>query len=144
MTDWPALRSRLNASSAQIGVRAANTTEPEILEKDLSRLNLIAIDFPIFTDGRGYSLARLLREAGFRGELRAIGDILPDQIFYLARCGFDTFALKDGQSPETALAALHTFSTSYQAAADTPLPLYRRTTNTTNTTTRAAITNETN
>ncbi|MEJ2681896.1 MAG: DUF934 domain-containing protein [Gammaproteobacteria bacterium] len=140
VSDWPALRSTLIASSAQIGVCAANTTEPEILENDLSRLNLIAIDFPIFTDGRGYSLARQWREAGFRGELRAIGDILPDQIFYLARCGFDTFALKDGQSPEIALAALHTFSTSYQAAADTPLPLYRRESHTATT---AAPTNET-
>jgi len=80
---------------------------------------LIAVHFPVFTDGRGYSTARLLRQRyGFTGELRAIGDVLRDQLHELARCGFDSFALREDQDPAEALRAFDDFSESYQAGAD--------------------------
>jgi uncharacterized protein (DUF934 family) len=80
---------------------------------------LIAVQFPVFTDGRGYSTARLLRQRyGYRGELRAIGDILRDQLYELARCGFDSFSLREDQDPADALQAFGDFSESYQSGAD--------------------------
>ena len=85
------------------------------------------VNFPQFTDGRGYSIARLLRERyGWRGELRAIGDVLRDQLFYLSRCGFDAFALRDDQDPHAALTAFDDFSEAYQASVERPQPLFRR------------------
>ncbi|UCD69096.1 MAG: DUF934 domain-containing protein [Betaproteobacteria bacterium] len=87
---------------------------------------LIAVHFPVFTDGRGYSTARLLRQRyGFAGELRATGDILRDQLYELARCGFDSFLLREDQDPAEALRAFDDFSDAYQAAADRG-PLFER------------------
>lgn len=87
---------------------------------------LIAVHFPAFTDGRGYSTARLLRQRhGFAGELRAIGDILRDQLYELARCGFDSYLLREDQDPAEALRAFDDFSDAYQAAADQG-PLFER------------------
>ncbi len=81
----------------------------------LPKLSLIAIHFPSHTDGRGYSIAQVLRlQHGWRGELRAIGDVLPDSIGYLARCGFDSFVLKSGHDVDVAIAAFTTFSAHYQ------------------------------
>jgi uncharacterized protein (DUF934 family) len=85
------------------------------------------VNFPKFGDGRGYSAARLLRERyGWRGELRAIGDIFRDQLQFLAGCGFDAFALREGEDPQEALAGFGVFSESYQATVAQPLPLFRR------------------
>lgn len=93
----------------------------------LDALPLIAIEFPKFTDGRGYSSARLLRERhGFRGELRAVGNVLRDQLFYMHRCGIDSFALQPGKDIEGALQAFDEFDVTYQAAADERRPLFRR------------------
>ena len=97
------------------------------LAGDVARLPLIAVDFPKFGDGRGYSTARLLREKyRYTGELRAIGDILRDQLYFLLQCGFDTFALQPGRDVAGALAAFDDFSDSYQATVAQPLPLFRR------------------
>ena len=86
------------------------------LAADVARLAVIAIDFPQFTDGRGYSHARLLRERfGYAGELRAIGDVGRDQLYYLAQCGFDAFAIPDGRDAAAAIAAFADFSDGYQA-----------------------------
>ena len=87
----------------------------------------VEVNFPSFTDGRGYSIARLLRERhGYQGELRAVGDVLRDQIFYLARCGFDAFLLREDQDAGEALSAFNDFSEAYQASVERPEPLYRR------------------
>ena len=83
-----------------------------------ARSPLVAVDFPDFNDGRGYSFARRLRDAGYDGELRAVGDVLRDQAFYLARCGFSSFAPAEHVRSEDFLAALGDFSLAYQAAAD--------------------------
>jgi uncharacterized protein (DUF934 family) len=88
---------------------------------------LIAIDFPAFTDGRGYTSARTLRSRlGYEGEIRAIGDVMRDQMFYMSRCGIDSFAVKPGKDIAKALGAFDDFSVTYQAAADDERPLFRR------------------
>jgi uncharacterized protein (DUF934 family) len=82
---------------------------------DLPRYKTIEIKFDAFTDGRGYSTAKLLRDRfTFTGELRAVGDVTIDQLFYLSRCGFDTFALRDDQDLALAKSSLNSFSNSYQ------------------------------
>ncbi|MDH4041758.1 MAG: DUF934 domain-containing protein [Gammaproteobacteria bacterium] len=92
----------------------------------LGQIPLVAIDFPVFMDGRGFSYGRELRERGFAGELRACGHFIRDQMTYLARCGFDAFQMADESRLEDALAGLADFSEHYQAAIDQPLPLFRR------------------
>ena len=115
---WLAHREALSGRAPQrIGIWFEGDQEPDVLEGDLARFDCIAIRFPAFTDGRGFSCARLLRERyRYRGELRAIGDILPDQLHYLWRCGFDAFELPDEVQLDTALACLAAFSSSYQSA----------------------------
>lgn len=82
---------------------------------NLEKIAFIAIDFPTYTDGRGFSLAQILRKQyGWNGELRAIGDVLIDIIHYLARCGFDSFLIKDGHDAKLALEAFETFTVHYQ------------------------------
>ena len=108
------------------GVRIASDKLPSDIP-DLHRVVLIAIEFPRFTDGRGYSVARMLRQRhAFKGELRAVGWVLRDQLYYLERCGFDAFELQAGKPLESALQAFGEFSVTYQAAADDNRPLYRR------------------
>ena len=99
---------------------------PSPLFDFLEQIPLVAINFPVFTDGRGFSYGRELRERGFTGELRACGHILPDQMTYLRRCGFDAFQLADESRLEEALAGLADFDEYYQASIDQPLPLFRR------------------
>ena len=102
-----------------LGVRLSPSDDPALIANDLEKLALIAVEFPAFTDGRGYSTATLLRERyRYIGELRAVGDVLRDQVFLMARAGFTTFALRDDQSVEKSLAAFNDFSSYYQHAAD--------------------------
>ena len=87
----------------------------------------IEVNFPKFGDGRGFSIARLLRERhGYKGELRAVGEVARDHLYYMEQCGFDAFLLRDGEDVEEALAAFDDFSEAYQATAAQPLPLFRR------------------
>jgi len=127
---WLAQRDTLiaRAQGAELlGVWLDSHEDPAALVDDLHRLSLIAVNFPRFTDGRGYSAAFLLRQRhGFKGELRAIGDVLRDQLFYLQRVGFNAFAVRAGKDIEDALKALDDFSESYQASSDQPVPLFRR------------------
>ena len=90
---------RISEASGNFGVLLPNSTEVETIKPYLGKLALIAINFPAFTDGRGFSLARLIRRAGFGGELRAFGNVLPDQYASALACGFDTIEI----SPERAL-----------------------------------------
>lgn len=124
---WIEGAHRQGALGRRIGVLLRNTDDPDALAPWLDRLTLIAVEFPRFTDGRGYSIGRLLRaRLGFRGELRAVGDIMRDQIYYLMRVGFDAFELRADQDGEAAHAALRDFSVSYQASSDQALPHFRR------------------
>jgi len=123
---WQARKAELLARP-QRGVWLAPDELAQDIATDLAKLQLVAIDFPQFADGRGYSTAALLRSRfGWRGELRAIGEVLRDQLFYLHRVGFDAYAIREGKDIEDALKALNDFSETYQAAVDEPLPLFRR------------------
>lgn len=120
-------REALLARGEALGVRVPPDVKLDALAGDLPRLALIAVEFPVFKDGRGFSVARLLRERyGFHGEIRAVGDVLRDQLFFMERSGFDAFAVRPGKSLQDALAAFDEFSVTYQAAADDPRPLFRR------------------
>ena len=92
----------------------------------LDRLRLIEVNFPAFTDGRGYSAARVLREAGYAGELRAVGDVLVDQLAFMRRCGFDAFDPDKALDPEDAKAALARWPEVYQPAADGRMPIWAK------------------
>jgi uncharacterized protein (DUF934 family) len=97
------------------------------IKEPLDRFPLIGLNFPIFSDGRSYTNARELREQlGYQGEIRAIGDVLRDQLFYMHRCGFNAFALRHDQDVDECLSAFDDFKTGYQASIDQPLPLFRR------------------
>jgi uncharacterized protein (DUF934 family) len=112
--------------SPQLGVWLAPGDDLQRLNERIADLPLIAIDFSKFADGRGYSLATLLRtRLQYLGELRAIGEVLVDQVFMLRRVGFSSFALRADQSIEIARAALARYSNAYQSAADGRLPAFR-------------------
>ncbi len=126
MALWLAQADRLSQRS-DLGIWIDSDEEVEAIAEQLDRFPVIAINFPSFRDGRGYSTARLLRERyGFKGELRAIGDVLQDQLFYMHRCGINAFAVRQDRDPQKALEGLLTFTETYQAAVDQPVPLFRR------------------
>lgn len=124
---WQSRREELRARDAQLGLLLQTDDEPGSIGADVAIFGVIAIYFAKFTDGRGYSLARLLRERyGYRNELRAVGDVLQDQLFYLKRSGFNAFAIRADKNIDAALKSLSVFSNSYQGAWDQPLPLFKR------------------
>jgi uncharacterized protein (DUF934 family) len=106
-------------------VRIESGEDARALLPHLSRIALIEVSFPSFRDGRGYSTARILREAGYKGELRAQGDVLVDQIPLMRRCGFDSFAPNAPVDAATLEAALNRYDFRYQAAADPVAPVWK-------------------
>ena len=92
----------------------------------LERLDLVEVNFPAFGDGRGYSSARILREAGYDGELRAVGDVLVDQLAYMRRCGFDAFDPDAPLDPQDVEAAFARWPEVYQSAADARTPIWSK------------------
>jgi uncharacterized protein (DUF934 family) len=123
---WRANKERLLARIHETGVLLEPAEDPKELADVAGQLPVIAIRFPSFTDGRGYSSARLLRERyGFKGEIRAVGDVWLDQVFLMARCGFDAFELREDQDAEAVLASFEDFTEVYQAANDRG-PLFQR------------------
>ncbi len=122
---WLASRSDLRVRG-DVGVWLAPADDPALLGPDATTLPLIAVDFPKFADGRGYSTGRLLRERfAFTGELRAVGDIQRDQLYYLYQVGFDAFVVRDGNDLRSTLAALRDFSDGYQLT-NRRTPWFRR------------------
>lgn len=127
LQQWLEQRDSLLARGLDIGVWLAPDDEPEAIAADLAQLAVVAVDFPSFMDGRGFSTGRLLRERyDYQGELRAIGDVFKDTLFYLARCGFNAYAVRADKNLEDALAGLNDFSETYQTGVDQPIPLFRR------------------
>ena len=127
---WLARREEL-AARGDVGVWFASSEGPESLEADIARMPVIAVSFPKFVDGRGYSTAALLRTRyGYAGQLIAFGEVLRDQFNYLARCGFDTLKPKEGKYDDAqldaAVASLADFTEPYQASVAHPQPLFRR------------------
>lgn len=125
---WHKLKEQGGAFDPAItGVWIASDDEYEDIAGELLGLPLIAVDFPSFRDGRGYSVAYLLRTRyGYRGELRAIGDVLRDQLFYMRRCGFDSFEVRADKDIQDALKGLAAYTIRYQGSVDDPVPLFRK------------------
>jgi uncharacterized protein (DUF934 family) len=119
------LATLADAPANGFGLLVDGDCDVKVLEKLLPRLNLIAVQFPKVVDGRGYSLAYLLRtRLHFQGELRAVGDFTRDQLFYLQRTGFNAMTLRAGEDAHAALAAFNTFTVRYQGSTDEPAPLF--------------------
>ncbi|MBP9217950.1 MAG: DUF934 domain-containing protein [Sterolibacterium sp.] len=127
---WQTRRAELDARRQQgeaLGIWLGPFDEPADLATDLSLFQVIGVDFPKFVDGRGYSTARLLRSRyGYTGELRSIGDVQRDQLFYQRRVGFDAYALRPDHDIEAALGSLRDFDAAYQHSTDQNIDLRRR------------------
>lgn len=123
---WLDARFILLERQGRVGVRLAPGDDPSLIAGDVDCLSLVAVHFPSLTDGRGFSIARLLRERyGWRGELRATGPLTRDVLFYMARCGFDSFELREGEDPVAALSEFAAFDEVYQGAVDRRAPFDR-------------------
>ena len=123
---WLQKRETLSTGPT-LGIWLNSDQEVEEIGPEANDFPVIAINFPSFMDGRGFSLGRLLRERyGFKGELRAIGNIIRDQLFYLKRCGFNGFEMPLAGAPEEVIESLAIFSEPYQGAVDSPEPLFKR------------------
>lgn len=109
-----------------LAVRIEPGDEARDLIPHLDRVKLVEVNFPAFGDGRGYSSARILREAGYEGELRAVGDVLVDQLAYMRRCGFDSFDPDARLDPGDVEAALARWPDVYQSAADDRTPIWTK------------------
>ena len=124
---WQAERDQWFQWDGRLGVRIGPTDKVETLRNDFPRVSLIAVEFGGLAEGRGYSQATLLRRRyGFTGELRAVGKIQRDQVFYMARCGFDVFEFPQGTDLQVALTAFNDFSVAYQSALDVGVAPTRR------------------
>jgi uncharacterized protein (DUF934 family) len=121
----PALQAR--AASGELGLWLASDEQADALKGAIHNFPVIAVEFPKFSDGRGFSLAYNLRaRLGFEGELRAFGDVLRDQMFYMQRVGFNAFEPRTDRNIADALKGLFDFSVEYQASLDQKFPLFRR------------------
>lgn len=120
-----ALIAKRDAGTLGIQLNAGDTAD--LLAKESQGFALISVEFPKFADGRGYSAARLLRERfGFTGQLRAVGDVLFDQLFFMMRCGFNSMAMREDQDLDLAVKGFETFTSSYQGDVNDTRPLFRR------------------
>lgn len=114
------------AQRDQLGIWLNSDESPQLIADSLASFAVIAINFPAFADGRGFTYGRELREQyKYQGEIRAIGEFIRDQLFFLKRCGFNAFAL-NGVDLDNALDSFADFSDAYQAAIDQPEPLFKR------------------
>lgn len=124
---WQEHRQELLKRKGRLGVCVYGDDDTEEVAKDLKHFALVALDFPVFKDGRAYSHARILREQhGFAGDIRAVGDVLRDQLFFMQRCGISSFQLREDKVPDDAVKGFSEFSVTYQSAADGALPIYKR------------------
>lgn len=123
---WTEEQTQLQAHNGTVAPRLMGDDELVNVVAQLQHLNVICLAFPAFADGRCYSFATRLRRAGFEGQIRAVGNVLRDQMFYMQRVGINAFEVDEGRDTEAALASLKDFSETYQAATDNPLPIYHR------------------
>ncbi len=120
---WAEDRHQLLTRNAPLGVRLGAGELAETVAADVERLQLIALPFPTFRDGRAFSTARILRQRyRYAGELRAVGDVLRDQLLFMVRCGFDAVEIDDADAAATWAAEMQRFSVVYQSAADARRP----------------------
>lgn len=119
LSRWRTEREALERHGAKLGVRLRSDEPPELIAEDLASLSLVALEFPKFRDGRAYSYARLLRERyGFTGELRAVGEVLLEQLHFMMRVGFDAFEIQDPDPLGAYRAAADDFTVWYQPTGD--------------------------
>ncbi|HVS75968.1 MAG TPA: DUF934 domain-containing protein, partial [Steroidobacteraceae bacterium] len=119
LTRWRQERDALLSAHASVGVLVPNTADIEAIHPDVADRPLIALQFPAFSDGRALSQAVVLRKRlGYRGEVRAVGDVIRDLVFWLGRCGFDSIVPRKDQDVEACRLALAEITVAYQAAAD--------------------------
>lgn len=119
LEQWTTGREALLKRGDPVGIRLQSDEHPEVIADDLDRFDLIELEFPAFRDGRAYSYARLLRDRfGFTGELRAVGDVLLEQLHYMSRVGFSAFELNSDSPLEDYETAQRDFSVWYQPATD--------------------------
>lgn len=124
---WRAEREALLSGHTAVGVLVPNTADIEAVYGEIADRPLIALQFPTFTDGRALSQAVVLRKRlSYRGELRAVGDIIRDLVFWLGRCGFESIVPRKDQNLEGCRAALDEINVAYQAAADRHTPVWVR------------------
>lgn len=124
---WKLYRSEMDDYAGEFAIWLDSHETVSEIGEELNNFPLIALNFPVFSDGRSYSNARELREQlNYTGEVRAIGDVLRDQLFYMAKCGFNAFSLRHDQDAEASLTAFNDFQTNYQATVAEPTPLFRR------------------
>lgn len=125
---WLARRNEIVSCHKRIGLLLLPDDKVEEIAADLEYFVVVAVHFPKFVDGRGYSTAALLRQRyHYQGELRAVGDVLHDQLFFMQRVGFDSYALKDGKDAIHAIGkGFAPFSETYQVSTDQPEPHFRR------------------
>ena len=124
---WREHKAELTKHSGSVGLWIQGNEEIEAVVDTLTKMPVIAVVFPKFADGRGFSIARLLRERyDYQGEIRAIGNIIRDQLYLLQRCGFNGFELEAGIDLTEAAKSLQDFSDAYQVAVDQPVPLFKR------------------
>ena len=119
----PAIASR----KGRTGVWLDGSEGPEAIAADLERLPIVALNFNTFGDGRGFSSARILRERyGYKGEIRAIGQVIRDWLLFMERCGIDSFLLREDEDVDNALGAFEELPEAYQGSVSEPRPLFRR------------------
>jgi uncharacterized protein (DUF934 family) len=127
LEEWLQVREMLFGRNSRVGVSLKNTDDLRLIQEDLERLDLIVLEFPKMSDGRAFTQARLLRDRyGFEGEIRATGDVLHDQLFYMQRCGFNAFELRSGEDLASSLKAFTELTVTYQPAVDEEFPIWRR------------------
>lgn len=125
-SSWNEQQVQISKRYGEVGIWMTSEEQPEDIE-NVARIPVIAVLFENFMDGRGFSIARLLRERfDFQGEIRAVGSPIRDQLTYMVKCGFNAFDLADHYDPEEALTSLSDFSESYQTSVDQKEPLFRR------------------
>ena len=123
---WRRNREALARHSGRVAVCLNGDDSLDELSAALDQFELVALEFPRFTDGRSYSHARLLRDKfGYRGEIRAVGEVLRDQLFFMQRCGIDSYQVSEDKDAQDALKGLSDFSVKYQTAADGAPPVYK-------------------
>ena len=124
---WKTYQDEIQEYNGNIAIWLDSSERVEQIAEQLPAMPMVALNFPVFSDGRSYSNARELRQRyDYKGEIRAIGDVLRDQLYYMSRCGFDAFELRQDQDPELCLQAFEDFKTGYQATILEPDPLFRR------------------
>ena len=127
MKFWNLYKTDIEHYSGNITVWLDSHEFIDEIKDHLHSFPLIALNFAVFADGRPYTAARELRQnLNYCGEIRAIGDVLRDQIFYMSQCGFDSFLLRHDQDPDSCIGALTDFKTNYQGTVPEPTPLFRR------------------